>query len=90
MIPAGPGWLRADDFGDLELALCVGCAHDGLKLPWLWCAPGIGPDDPGVRRHGWFDSTVVPRAAGVEAEFNFTDAIRSTEGDTAKRVFRAS
>lgn len=30
VIPAGTGWLGADDLGDLKLALRVGRPYDGL------------------------------------------------------------
>ena len=48
--------------------------------------PFIVPDDPGVGRHRWFNLAVVPRPAGVEAQFNFADAVWSTEGDAAEEL----
>src|SRR6187200_1242999 len=67
MVSAGAGWLGADDFGDLELPLCVSGAHDGLKFPRFWRSPRVGPDDPGIGRHGRLDPAVVPGAACIEA-----------------------
>ena len=67
MVSAGAGWLGADDFGDLELPLRVSGAHDGLKFPRFWRSPRVGPDDPGIGRHGRLDPALVPRAACIEA-----------------------
>ena len=58
-----------------------------MKLALFGWLPFIVPDDPGIGRHGLFDLAFVPCPAGVEAQFNFADAVWATEGDAAEELF---
>src|SRR6266850_5888527 len=82
MQSARPCRLRSHNLRNLELPLCVRRPHNCLELAALRRFPGVVPDDPGEGRHGLFDFALVPCPAGVEAQFNFADAIGPAEGDS--------
>ena len=50
MQAACAGWLRTDEFGNLQVALDVGGADDHLELAFFGWLPAIVPDHPGIRR----------------------------------------
>ena len=87
MIPTRSRWLRADNLRDLQLPFRIRRTDDGLEFSSLRRFPGIAPDHPGVGRHGWFDLAVVPGPAGIEAQFNFTDAVWPAEGNVTEQLF---
>ena len=68
------------------MTLRVRRPDDCLELAPLRRLPFIVPDDPGVGRHGLFDLALVPCPTGVEAQFNFADAVWPAEGDAAEEL----